>query len=395
MNLIQRVQDLLLKPKDTWPIIAAEPASVASIYKNWVLILAAIPVLASFIGLSVIGVGALGFSYRVPLFTGLLQAGIGYGLSLAMVYLVALLVDALAPSFGGSRNLLAALKLVAYGCTAAFLGGIFSLMPSLSILGLLAALYSIYLFYTGLPVLMRNPAEKSVAYTVVVAVAGLVAGLVLATITNSLLPSSSWGSRTGFTLKTPDGEVGVDTRKLEEMAQKMEEAGKAGDSEAAAKAFGAMMGAAGAGKAVDPALLKALLPESLDGLPRVEVEAQSAAPVGLGIASAAAVYRAEERRISLRITDTGGMAGMAAMAAWAQMTVDRETETEIEKVFKRGKHTVRERIRKDGSSIEMNLLLANGVVVEAQGEQVEAAEVRKALERLDLGQLETLQRPAQ
>jgi len=402
MNLIQRAQDLLLKPKDTWPIIAAEPASVASIYKNWVLLLAAIPVLASFIGLSVIGVGALGFSYRVPLFTGLLQAGIGYGLSLAMVYLVALLVDALAPTFGGTRNFLAALKLVAYGCTAAFLGGIFSLMPSLSILGLLAALYSIYLFYTGLPVLMRNPAEKSVAYTVVVAVAGLVAGLVLAAITNSLLPSSSWGSRTGFTLKTPDGEVSVDTRKLEEMAQKMEEAGKqmeaagkAGDSEAAAKAFGAMMGAAGAGKAVDPALLRALLPERLDGLPRVEVEAQSAAPVGLGVASAAAVYRAEERKISLRITDTGGMAGMAAMAAWAQMTVDRETETEIEKVFKRGKHTVRERIRKDGSSIEMNLLLANGVVVEAQGEQVDAAQVRKALERLDLGQLETLQRPAQ
>ena len=25
MNLVQRVQDILLKPKDTWPAIAAEP----------------------------------------------------------------------------------------------------------------------------------------------------------------------------------------------------------------------------------------------------------------------------------------------------------------------------------------------------------------------------------
>ncbi len=399
MNLIQRVQDLLLKPKDTWPVIANEPASVASIYQNWVLILAAIPAVASSIGLSVLGVGALGFSYRVPLFTGLLQGVIGYGLSLAMVYLVALLVDALAPTFGGTRNFLAALKLVAYGCTSAFVGGIFSLLPSLSILGLLAALYSIYLFYTGLPVLMRNPAEKSIAYTAVVAVASLVAGIVLGAISAAVLPTPHWGGR-GVTLKTPEGSVSVDTAKLEEMAEKMEKAGKqmeaaekAGDADAAAKALGAMMGAAGGGKPVDPASLKALLPASVNGLPRVAVEAQSGAAMGIGMASAEATYRAEDREIELRIVDSGGMAGLAAVAGWAQMTVDRETETEIEKVFKRGKHTVREQFRKDGSGGEISMVLANGIVIEAQGQRVEADALRKALDALNLSQLEGLQRP--
>lgn len=399
MNLIQRVQDLLLKPKETWPVIAGEPASVASIYQNWLLILAAIPAVAGFIGMSVIGVGAMGFSYRVPLLTGLLQAGISFGLSLAMVYLVALLVDALAPTFGGTRNFLAALKLVAYGCTAAFLGGIFSLLPSLSILGLVAALYSIYLFYTGLPVLMRNPAEKSVAYTVVVAIASLVAGLVLGAISAAVLPTPSWGG-SGVTIKTPDGSVSVDTSKLEEMAEKMEKAGKqmeaaekAGDADAAAKALGAMMGAAGGGKPVDAASLKALLPESLDGLPRVAVEAQSGAAMGIGIASAEATYRKDDRQIELRIVDSGGMASLAAVAGWAQMTVDRETETEIEKVFKRGKHTVREQIRKDGSGGEISLVLANGIVIEAEGQQVDANALRKAVDGLNIGQLEGLQRP--
>ncbi len=42
MNFVQRVKDILLKPKETWPQIAGEPASVASIYQQWLLILAAV-----------------------------------------------------------------------------------------------------------------------------------------------------------------------------------------------------------------------------------------------------------------------------------------------------------------------------------------------------------------
>ncbi|WP_214279152.1 hypothetical protein, partial [Escherichia coli] len=93
-------------------------------------------------GMSVLGLGAFGFSYRVPLFSGLAHMVVGYALSLGMVYLLSLLVNALAPSFGGTPDPLAALKLVAYGSTAGFLGGVFQLLPSLSVLGLLCGLYS-------------------------------------------------------------------------------------------------------------------------------------------------------------------------------------------------------------------------------------------------------------
>ena len=75
---------------------------------------------------------------------------------------------------------MAALKVVAYGSTAGFVGGIFSLLPPLAWLGLLLALYSIYLFYTGLPVLMRCPPEKAGAYTAVVIVCAIVATIVVA-----------------------------------------------------------------------------------------------------------------------------------------------------------------------------------------------------------------------
>ena len=161
MSIVQRAKDILLNPRGTWPVIDGEAATVKSIYVPYVVVLAAIPALAAFIGFSLIGMGGMGISMRIPVGSGLVTMIVSYILSLAMVYVLALIVDALAPTFGGTKNQINALKVVAYGATAGFLGGIFSLLPSLSILGVLAALYSIYLIYTGLPVLMKSPADKA------------------------------------------------------------------------------------------------------------------------------------------------------------------------------------------------------------------------------------------
>ena len=190
MSLIQRVQAILLQPKETWPVIAQEGGDAKSLYTGYVMILAAIPAIAGFIGLSLIGAGAFGFSVRIPIATGVLQMLVSWVLSLVMVFVVALIVDALAPTFGGSRSQFSALKLVAYGSTAGFVGGIFSLIPMLSILGLIAALYSIYLIYTGLPVLMRCPPAKAGAYTAVVILCGIVAMVVLAAVSALFTPAA-------------------------------------------------------------------------------------------------------------------------------------------------------------------------------------------------------------
>jgi hypothetical protein len=80
---------------------------------------------------------------------------VSYLLTLVMVFVLALIVNALAPTFGGTKDSLRALKLVAYGVTASFLGGIFNLIPALGLLGVLASLYSIYLIYTGIALMMR------------------------------------------------------------------------------------------------------------------------------------------------------------------------------------------------------------------------------------------------
>jgi hypothetical protein len=418
MNPIQRVQDILLRPKPTWPLIEQEPATVASIYNPYLLVLAAVPAIAAFIGLSLVGVGALGVNVHVPLMSGLVQMIVGYVLSLAVVYLLALIVDALAPTFGGKKNATQALKLVAYGSTAGFVGGIFSLLPALSVLGLVAALYSVYLIYTGLPVLMKCPPEKAMAYTAVVVVCGLVAMLVLGAVLSLLVPRGGLGLMgaaggaaggamgTGaVTIKTPGGEISIDSARMEQAAKQMqaagkraEEAQKSGDPAAAGKAMadmmGAMAGAAGAGAPIAAQDLKALLPQALGDLKRESFEASSGEAAGMAGSSAKASYANGDKRVQLSITDLGGMGGLAALAGMAQMTMDKETQHEFEKVYKQGSRTVREKGHKDGSQSEMTLMLGNGVVVEARADKIDLAGLKTLAGAVDIGRIEALKRSA-
>jgi homospermidine synthase len=98
--------------------------------------------------------------------------------------------------------------------------------------------------------------------------------------------------------------------------------------------------------------------------------------------------------VQLTITDLGGTSGLAALAAWSGMTMDKETAEQVEKVYKQGERTVREEYRKDGSQGEVTVLLTNGVIVEAKGQQVDLAALKKALAAVGLDKLEGIKRPA-
>lgn len=187
--LIARAKAILLTPASEWPVIAAEPATVAGLYKSYIAILAAIAPLAAFLRLCVLGVpmGVLG-TWRVDIGTGLTILVTSYLLGLLAVYLLSLLVNALAPTFNGQKDPLMALKVVAYACTAAWIAGIGQLLPMIgSLLGLIGGIYTIYLLYLGLPVTMKCPQDKAVGYTVVTVIGGIVLGAVVAMVARGLL----------------------------------------------------------------------------------------------------------------------------------------------------------------------------------------------------------------
>jgi hypothetical protein len=174
MALVDRVKNILLTPRTEWEVIDAEPTTVADLYKGYIMPLAAIGPVAQAIGSSVFvhTVPFLG-SYRTPIGSAITGAIVSYVLTLAGVYVLALIIDALAPTFDGTKNQLQALKLAAYSSTASWVAGIFTLIPGLSFLYILG-LYNLYLLYLGLPVLMKSPKEKALGYTVVIIIAWIV-----------------------------------------------------------------------------------------------------------------------------------------------------------------------------------------------------------------------------
>jgi hypothetical protein len=192
MNLVDRAKNIILKPKEEWAVISAEPHTVQDLYTGYVMILAAIPAVAAFIGYSLIGMSSFVGTYRWPVTSGIVHMVVSYVLSLAMVYVLALIIDALAPNFGGEKNFMQALKASAFAPTASWLAGIFSIIPVLSILGIVG-LYSLYLLYTGLPVLMRTPADKAMPYTVVVIIVAIVLFVVVGLLAGLTVPGPMRG----------------------------------------------------------------------------------------------------------------------------------------------------------------------------------------------------------
>lgn len=186
MNLFERAKNILISPKTEWEVIKNEQSTVADLFTKYALILALIPAVAGFIGQSFIGISLGPFgSFKVPIVNGLIYAVLYYVLSLAGVYLVAFIVDALAPSFGATKDMVSSLKVVVYSYTAVWVAGIFQIIPVLAILGILG-LYSLYLLYLGLNIVKGSPSDKVVGYTVVVIIITIVIYFIIGAVVGAI-----------------------------------------------------------------------------------------------------------------------------------------------------------------------------------------------------------------
>lgn len=189
-KLTDRVKAILTTPKTEWPLLAAEPANVGGLYTGYIMILAAIPAIATFIKSSLIGYDLLGVTMRIPMLSGLGHAIATYLVSLLVVYLVALIIDALAPTFGGEKNRVQALKATAYAWTATWVAGAAIIIPWLGWFIVLAGVvYAIYLLYLGLPPTMKCPPERAGAYTAVSVIVAIVVSWLLGMIVAAVIGS--------------------------------------------------------------------------------------------------------------------------------------------------------------------------------------------------------------
>ena len=189
-GLIARVRDILMRPAAEWAVIEAEPATIANLFVPYAVVLAAIPPVALLLGLLLAAGGYAGF-----LFGFFLQMAITfYILSIGLVFVFGLAIDALAPSFGGTKNNVQAMKLAVYSATPLWVGGVLLVLlfgaPIIEWVWLLAGIgYGAYLLYLGLPRLMRVPADKAPGY----AAAAIGLAVVLVILARMILLSTARG----------------------------------------------------------------------------------------------------------------------------------------------------------------------------------------------------------
>jgi uncharacterized membrane protein len=408
VSIIERAKNICLTPNTEWPVIAAEPTSPGTLVSGYVVPLAAIGAIAGFIGGSFIGrtLPYLG-TYRVPLINGLVVALFAFCMAIVGVFVLSLIINALAPTFGGQQDGTEAMKLAVYSYTPAWIAGVLQILPLLGIFVIFAAFYGLYLLYLGLPRLMKCPEDKAAAYTAVVVVCAIILSVAIAGVTGAIAGAGMIGSGALSRATTrPSSEVQFDKNsamgKLQELGNKLEEsnrkmgaAQKSGDEKAQVAAAVEGLGMLfGGGKRVDPIAidqLKTFVPESFAGLPKTASNAEKTGIVGLMVSKAEARYGdGAGKSVTLDISDTGGVSGIMALASWAGVEGEKDDDSGSEKTQKVGGRLIHERTSKTGGTNEFGIVLGDRFVVGAKGSGIGVNELKAAISALDLAKLESM-----
>jgi hypothetical protein len=190
INLVNRVQRILLSPSAEWDVIDKEPVDIPGTLTTYVAPLVVASAIAGFLGSLLFRPTFMGIAIG-PSMTGLLIVAIvNIVLAIVMVYVFAFIVDALAPSFNAQKNFGQAFKVSAFSGTAGWVGGIFTIIPVIGwIIALAGAIYSLVLIFLGLPKLMKAPQDKGVIYTVVAVVIMVVIYLIIGYVQSRLMAS--------------------------------------------------------------------------------------------------------------------------------------------------------------------------------------------------------------
>ncbi len=408
MSMIDRIKNICLTPKTEWPVIAGETTSTRALLTGYVLPLAAIGAIFGFISSSLIGhtLPFIGGSYKTPILMGVGLAVFTLVMAVVGVFILSLIINALAPSFGGQKDRSQALKIAVYAYTPAWLAGVFQVLPWVGpLLAVLLSLYGLYLLFIGLPALMKNPQDQSIGYTVVVVVCAIVLWVLIGLISAGIFGAGHMAAmhRGGahhmpagdlvFDKDSPLGKLDAFGKKMEESGKAMEAAQKSGDQKAQADAAAAMFGTLmSGGKKFDPIpldQLKPFVPEIFAGLAKMSSESESTGVAGLMIARTEATFGdGAAKTVKLEITDTGGASGLMGFASWASVMSEKEDKHGSEKTHKAGNRTVHEKSSKVGGQNEYMVLLGERFVVRAEGRGVDLGQLRSAVNGLNLNKLE-------
>ena len=311
LALIRRVWNLLLSPSAEWDAIDREAVPLRQLALGYVVPLAAIPTIATIIGLSVLGVEAGGEFIRAPFFGVVVSSLLFFVLAVAGVFVFALILDWLARRFGGERSYAQAFKLSAYSITAAMLAGALTIAPALGVFALLGGAYSLYLLFIGAPKVMHVKGKQGVNYAIVAASIAVVLALGVGLATMAM--SMSTGAYLPPIAALRNAEVGNVPQ------------GAALDLEPQPLPDSAGQLAAGAPAVPSGGDLRGTTPLKIANLDRIAVSAERRGVAGARTVEVEAEYRRGARYIMLQLTLSPTIATAIGFGGPATSEYDRET----------------------------------------------------------------------
>jgi hypothetical protein len=176
--VLNHVWGLFFHPKQEWKSIKGERCSIGKCYCSHVLILAAIPAIAGYVGTTQVGWSFGGFEvHKLTTQSALQIAIVTYLTMLVAVFSLGKAIHWMGQTYGSKQTLPQAIALAAYTATPLWIMGIFFLYPILwvnMLIGLPALAYTVYLLYTGVPVMMNVTQERGFLFASAVLAVGLV-----------------------------------------------------------------------------------------------------------------------------------------------------------------------------------------------------------------------------
>jgi hypothetical protein len=384
-QVVARVTGILTNPSAEWPLIEQESATTGSLFASYIVPLSAIPAICGFAGLALFGASFFGVTYRPSLFSAFITSVTQYLLSLVGIYIMALIINLLAPMFRGQRNQVQALKLVAYSSTAIWLAGAVSLLPGSPfffeiLVGLIIAFYSVYLFLKGLPILMKSPKERNWGYAGCSMVLGILASFLISPIyaaVNAIShPAASLGGTVSGTLKLGGLELDIDqmqksTANMRQAVERM----RSGDYTPT-------------GIPVD--VLKQFLPASLPGgLPQRKITSGGAQIGGSGEIDVQALYVLTPKQVTLSVSDLG-TASLASMVGALGIKGTRQEGSSYTRIDHANGRTIAEGYDTQARHGAYSVLLASRFRVQAEGSSVTIDDLKDAVNAVDLTKLDAM-----
>ena len=437
--LIARVKNMVLTPKTEWPIVEREPTSIGQLYFSYVAPLALLAAVLAFIHVTLIGVHLpFGGTIRQPFATGLMSLVMTLVGAFIGLLIVGLVINVLAPTFDGVRDLRQAVKTAAYAFTPAWLGSLFGLLPAFSTLLQLAAdCYAVYVLYLGLPVMMHGKQEKAAGYTATVVVCTIVLGFVVGAVMAGvgiatggaiahLMPTSeatkvAEREQAAATVGNVLGNMlGTDEKGKQDLGNALSKVAAAGDAmdkstganagtgkpatadattpqdtgQAVGGLVAALGGALGGSHRVTPVdfqTLKGMLPASLAGMERTHASGEAKQGLGMQATNATGTYKGSDgSRLELTIADASAVSGLMDMAESLPQTTNSESDSGYEKDVLLAGHKVHEKYDTPSRHAELHTIVAKRFAVELTGDGVDMTRLESALGAIDLGKLESL-----